>query len=330
MSGGMMTKVWGPGCWLFLGCVVAAYPEKINMKNSEDVTRMKHTLNFFKEFPHVLPCKYCRESFIKFSKELPITDYLKSRKDLCYWLYTMHNKVNKKLNIPKSQIPSFDKICQKFEQYRAQCNIDKTGCVHGLKDYTSKKCELNIVPIEKGNIYENNKKIDNIISMSDNELKNIEYRLFDISLIKNKEITDKIKRNINKVLNRVLQIYGYQMVDGKIMKMNDRKHIIDKKFFKHINNFLKKLDVNEEYPDWIIYGKITCPYCRNAKELAEQNKLDFVFIELSNLDSQKQEELKNISNTIPIIFKKFNDKLIYIGGYKEMKDIMSFKKNDFI
>ena len=22
-----MTKVWGPGCWLFLGCVVAAYPE---------------------------------------------------------------------------------------------------------------------------------------------------------------------------------------------------------------------------------------------------------------------------------------------------------------
>ena len=67
-----------------------------------------------------------------------------------------------------------------------------------------------------------------------------------------------------------------------------------------------------------------------AKELAEQNKLDFVFTELSNLDSQKQEELKNISKTMPIIFKKFNNNLIYIGGYKEMKDIMSFKKNSFI
>ena len=43
-----------------------------------------------------------------------------------------------------NQIPSFNEVCQKFEQYRAQCNIDKTGCVHGLKDYTSKKCELNI------------------------------------------------------------------------------------------------------------------------------------------------------------------------------------------
>ena len=45
------------------------------MKNSEDVSRMKHTLNFFKEIPYVLPCKYCRESFIKFSKEMPVTDY---------------------------------------------------------------------------------------------------------------------------------------------------------------------------------------------------------------------------------------------------------------
>jgi len=325
-----MTKVWGPGCWLFLGCIVAAYPEKIDMKNSEDVSRMKHTLNFFKEFPHVLPCKYCRESFIKFSKEMPIVEYLKSRKDLCYWLYTTHNKVNKKLNIHKSKIPSFEEVCQKFEKYRAQCNIDKTGCVHGLKDYTSKKCELNIVPMPKENIYNDDKKIDNIVSMSDKELENIRYQLFDISIIKNREITNKIKQNINKILERILEIYGYKLLDGKIVKIPKHKQINDKKFFKEINNFLKELDITEEYPDWIIYGKATCPYCKNAKELADRYKLNYVFVELSNLDSKKQQELRNISKSIPIIFKKYNNNPIYIGGYNEMKGIMSFKKNNFI
>ena len=75
---------------------------------------------------------------------------------------------------------------------------------------------------------------------------------------------------------------------------------------------------------------MSCPYCQNAKELADKHKLNYVFTELSNLDEDKKNKLRNISKTIPIIFKKFDNNFVYIGGYNEMKGIMSFKKNDFI
>ena len=313
-----------------MGCVVAAYPEKIDMKNSEDVSRMKHTLNFFKEFPYILPCKYCRESFIKFSKEIPITKYLKTRKELCYWLYTIHNKVNKKLNIPKSQIPTFNEVCQKFEQYRAQCNIDKTGCVHGKNGYTSKKCELNIVPIKSTNLYKDTKKIDKILSMTDVELKDIRYKLFDISLINGIEITNTVKSNINKIMKRMLKIYGYNFLNGEITLSSNRKKIYDKKFFKHIINFLTELNNQNKHTKWLIIGKESCPYCINAKNLAIRNKLDFRFIEISDLSSKELKALKNVSNTIPIILKKTNGNFKNIGGFNELKEIMSFKKNIFI
>ena len=46
---------------------------------------------------YTLPCKYCRKSFKKFLKELPIDNHLDSRDSLTYWLYLIHDKVNKKL-----------------------------------------------------------------------------------------------------------------------------------------------------------------------------------------------------------------------------------------
>ena len=137
----------------------------------------------------------------------------------------MHNKVNKKLNIPNSKIPSFKEVCQRYEEYRAQCNIDKSGCVHGLKDYTSKKCELNIVPLKKENIYNDSKKIELILSMNDREIEDIKYKLFDISLIKNREITDKIRNNIGKILEKILDTHGYELKTGQITKNTKRKQI---------------------------------------------------------------------------------------------------------
>jgi len=332
MTGGMMTKVWGPGCWLFLGCVVTTYPEKIDMKNPEDVSRMKHTLNFFKELAHVLPCKYCRASFIEFSKEIPIDKYLKTRKDLCHWLYMMHEKVNDKLKIPKSERPSLKDVCQKFEQYRAQCNLDKSGCVHGIEGYTSKKCELKIVPIRKENLYKDSTKIDKIISMDDEELKKMQYKLFDLDLVKNDKIISKIvKNNIQRVLNRVLEIYGYTLEGGYIKKLETKEQINDNKLFKHINKFLEKIDINKN-PEWLIFGRIACPYCKRAKQLAIQNKLDFQYYEISDLNSEQRDHIfKNQDiKTIPVILKNEKSHYKYIGGYDELKHIMSFKKNSFI
>jgi hypothetical protein len=89
----MNTTFWGPDGWKFLHTLTFMYPET---PNSDDKIKMK---NFMNSICFVLPCKYCRLSFTKYMKSLPIDDHLDSR-DLCIeWLYKIHNKVNKKLRI---------------------------------------------------------------------------------------------------------------------------------------------------------------------------------------------------------------------------------------
>ena len=46
---------------------------------------------------YTMPCIYCRESFKKFCKELPIESSLSGRIELMRWLYDLRNKVNEKL-----------------------------------------------------------------------------------------------------------------------------------------------------------------------------------------------------------------------------------------
>ena len=89
----MNTTFWGPDGWKFLHILTFIYPEN---PNSDEKIKMKRFMN---SICFILPCKYCRLSFTKYMKSLPIDDYLDSR-DLCIeWLYKIHNKVNKKLRI---------------------------------------------------------------------------------------------------------------------------------------------------------------------------------------------------------------------------------------
>ena len=89
----MNTTFWGPDGWTFLHTLTFIYPEN---PDSNEKLKMK---NFMNSICFILPCKYCRLSFTKYMKSLPIDDYLDSR-DLCIeWLYKIHNKVNKKLRI---------------------------------------------------------------------------------------------------------------------------------------------------------------------------------------------------------------------------------------
>lgn len=147
---GMMTKVWGPPGWFFLHSVTFGYPDEINPEN---VDRVRHYANFFNSLGHILPCKYCRNSYNEYISELPVENFLNSRKDLTLWLYLIHNKVNDKLGIPACDRPSFEEVEKKYEQYRAKCKqtTDKErsdrlikGCVvpeNGKK----KKCLVSIV-----------------------------------------------------------------------------------------------------------------------------------------------------------------------------------------
>jgi len=161
----MNTLFWGPGGWQFLHTITFNYPEVIDENDPEHVERRKYTKQLFENLQYTLPCKYCRESFKQFLKELPIDGHLDSRQKITYWLYEIHNKVNAKLRkqehlaveakyneveklVHQGKItkraalkslekfvkttmitdddPPFSEVCAHYEQYRAGCGKAKS------------------------------------------------------------------------------------------------------------------------------------------------------------------------------------------------------------
>ena len=121
----MDTKSWGPHGWFFLHTITFNYPDDPSEENKY------YHKQLFLNFSETLPCKYCRNSYKKFVKELPIEPYLESKKLLAIWLYKIHNKVNDKLRNQGNNVnpnPSFEQVCKFYEQFRATCSSSKMTC----------------------------------------------------------------------------------------------------------------------------------------------------------------------------------------------------------
>lgn len=131
-NNGLLTKIWGPPAWTTLESFAFGYP--INPKE-EDKIRFRE---FYNSVKHVLPCKFCRDSYSQMIKE-PDTDLdnaLESRDSLTEWIYNIHTKVNKKLNVTYGI--TLEDFRKKYESFRAKCVKDKlaTGCNMPASDRT--------------------------------------------------------------------------------------------------------------------------------------------------------------------------------------------------
>jgi hypothetical protein len=157
----MNTKFWGPPGWKFLHTITFNYPDTIDISNPKHREKKKYYKQLFKNFQFTLPCKYCRVSYKKFLKEDPIEPNLMSRKDLTFWFYRIHNKVNAKLRQQERELfekrcrdlnkranyytplqyfeekrklaadcfftppdPTYPEVCQYYESQRASCSRD--------------------------------------------------------------------------------------------------------------------------------------------------------------------------------------------------------------
>lgn len=121
----MNTKDWGPKMWYTLHTIAYNYPVE---PTDENKTNYK---NFYESLQVMLPCKYCRESWRVFLNELPIDRFLHSRSAMTFWIYLMHNKVNKKLRDQGNKIapdPPYEEICKKYENIRADCSGPGLTC----------------------------------------------------------------------------------------------------------------------------------------------------------------------------------------------------------
>ena len=170
----MQTSKWGPSAWTFLHTTSFNYPE-----TNPTPEQKKHYYELFYNLQFTLPCKFCRETYTIFFKYIDIKQYLDDRMGITYWLYTVHNIVNMKLN---KKLVKFIDVVNYYENIRAnQNNIEcnKKLCICDnvicccLKICNCQKCTNNIDFVNKTKSkygYITKKFIEELIECS--ELKN--------------------------------------------------------------------------------------------------------------------------------------------------------------
>ena len=125
-NNGLITKIWGPVMWESIHCVAFGYPV------NPTVTQKRKYKEYFLNLGHVLPCSLCQTSYNFFINDKNSDTFLsdnvfKSRLTLAKWVFNLHNRVNKKLNV--NYKISFEDFVNKYESYRAKCNPKYDGCV---------------------------------------------------------------------------------------------------------------------------------------------------------------------------------------------------------
>lgn len=143
----------------------------------------------------------------------------------------------------------------------------------------------------------------------------------------NKKNTKKIQKSKKIVKNKIRKKSD---VAGKKRK---QRRILDGQ-----NYTIKKKSPEIINKKWIIYSLDGCPFCKDAKELLKNNKIDFEDEEFANLTPEKQKQVEadidkqklakiqdvneaqrykdNPFRTFPRIFKSDGE---FIGGYNDTR-----------
>lgn len=151
-NNGLCTSTWGPPGWFFLHCVAAGYPvdpdEYDDIRgNAKGHTKRAYSC-FFKNTGHVLPCRFCRESYMNFVSEMPVEEHLHSRQALFEWLFVLHNKVNDKIG--DKQETDLESVVNKYERFRATCHDHKSlGCTEPAVKNVKMRCRLVVEPVNR-------------------------------------------------------------------------------------------------------------------------------------------------------------------------------------
>ena len=135
----MQALKWGPNAWDFLHTITFNYPQDPTEDNKQQYKQL------FENLQYTLPCSHCRTSYSLILKYLNIDQYLDSREGLTFWLFIVHNLVNRKL---KHELITFNNVVIKYENLRARC-----GNMNDAEQYN--KCIKELVPITSSCIEQN-------------------------------------------------------------------------------------------------------------------------------------------------------------------------------
>lgn len=120
---GMGPEVWGPIFWGTMHIVSLGYPETPSKEEQAAAA------NFYNSLAVVIPCPICRAHYSHFLSEMPVERVTGSRKELVFWLFTLHNKVNVQLGKREYAWEEF------IENIRALRDKGATKLVQGSSTY---------------------------------------------------------------------------------------------------------------------------------------------------------------------------------------------------
>lgn len=132
----MQANEWGPSAWKFLHTVTFSYPQ-----DPDEDTKI-HFKEFFTSLKYTLPCSFCRTYYSQLFEYISIDPYMDSRDGLTWWLFVIHNLVNRKLD---RNLANFEDVVLQYENYRAKC-----GSMNDIKKYT--QCKANTKPLVSNDV----------------------------------------------------------------------------------------------------------------------------------------------------------------------------------
>lgn len=95
----MNTRQWGQLAWHMLHHLPFATNEH-EWHRAYSLPMRTHIIDLVKSLPFILPCPYCRDSAIYFVREMPPQLYIFSTIDFAWYLFLLHNAVNRKILQP--------------------------------------------------------------------------------------------------------------------------------------------------------------------------------------------------------------------------------------
>ena len=122
----MDTTFWGPSGHKLNHSIAYCYTFGLY---EEDIPKNIIT-SFFKSEKYVLPCIYCRRSFSKYLKELPLKNYKDKKYNIFKWIYLIHNKINDKLRKQgylHEKNPNYENILRKYKRFVKKINCNMVG-----------------------------------------------------------------------------------------------------------------------------------------------------------------------------------------------------------
>ena len=144
MQNNLSTSCWGPPLWASIQSISIGYPDH----NTDPKLAQKYKL-FFESLGYVIPCEKCRKHYNQYLKKYPIDNALGGSRDLLFWVYTMHNKVNQSTGVPKEKWPSFESVYKLYNSMRSEsCGVNPQEEKACTGEDTSLKCKLQFVTKE--------------------------------------------------------------------------------------------------------------------------------------------------------------------------------------